>query len=101
MARCHRPRVVSEVSRSIYLQISVLLVCDSGRCDAKPDNLDAKGARLRSQIKTKFLINSWDSGILWTDFGVRADIVVSVLVNVSLLRPERTSTAIHVRFPAG
>ncbi|KAF8490678.1 hypothetical protein F5888DRAFT_1807962 [Russula emetica] len=45
------------------------------KCDAKPDNLDAGGARLRSQIKTELLINSWDPGILWTDFGVRADII--------------------------
>ncbi|KAI0245200.1 hypothetical protein BJV78DRAFT_1277494 [Lactifluus subvellereus] len=45
------------------------------KCDAKPDNLDAGGACLRSQRKTDFLINNWDPGTLWTDFGVRADIV--------------------------
>ena len=47
------------------------------RCDAKPDNLDAGNARLRNHKKTEFLINSWDPGTLWTDFGVHADIVVS------------------------
>jgi len=71
------------------------------RCDAKPDNLDAKGARLRSQIKTEYLINSWDSGILWTDFGVRADITVSLSVDMYLMHPEHISIAVHVRFPAG
>ncbi|KAF8487903.1 hypothetical protein F5888DRAFT_1796499 [Russula emetica] len=45
------------------------------KCDAKPDNLDTGGARLRSQIKTELLINSWDPGILWTDFGVHVDII--------------------------
>jgi hypothetical protein len=32
------------------------------------------GARYHE--KTDFLIGTWDPGILWTDFGVRADIVV-------------------------
>ncbi|KAH9983602.1 hypothetical protein BJV74DRAFT_878857 [Russula compacta] len=35
------------------------------KCDACPDNLDAPD----------FLISAWDPGILWTDFGVCADIV--------------------------
>ncbi|KAH9952829.1 hypothetical protein BJV74DRAFT_929895 [Russula compacta] len=39
------------------------------KCDAKPDNLDAGGALPRSQTKTEFLINNWDPGTLWTDFG--------------------------------
>jgi hypothetical protein len=55
------------------------------RCDAKPANLDAGGARSRSQRKTEFLIDNWDAGILWTDFGVRADIVVSLSAELSLL----------------
>jgi hypothetical protein len=48
------------------------------RCDAKPDNLDAGNARLRNRKKTKFLIDNWEPGTLWTDFGVRADIVVGL-----------------------
>lgn len=70
------------------------------RCDAKPDNLDAGDAHLRSQIKTEFLVNNWNPGILWTDFGVRADIVVSLLADMSLPRPERAPIAIHIWFPA-
>ncbi|KAH9986315.1 hypothetical protein BJV74DRAFT_878515 [Russula compacta] len=45
------------------------------KCDAKPNNLDVGNSCLRSQIKTEFLINNWDLGTLWTDFGVCADIV--------------------------
>ena len=72
------------------------------RCDAKPDNLDAGGARLRSQIKTEFLINNWEPGVLWTDFGVRADIVVSLLADMSFLRSEHTQIlAIHILLPTG
>ncbi|KIM80298.1 hypothetical protein PILCRDRAFT_9821 [Piloderma croceum F 1598] len=45
------------------------------KCDAHPKNLDAAGARRRTRAKTDFLISSWDPGTLWTDFGIRADIV--------------------------
>jgi hypothetical protein len=70
------------------------------RCDANPDNLDAGGARLRSQIKTEFLIDNWDPGTLWTDFGVRADIVVSLSAALCIQLPEHVSIAIHMWFPA-
>lgn len=46
------------------------------RCDARPDNLDRPGSHRRSHVKTDFLINTWDPGILWDQFGVRSDIVV-------------------------
>ncbi|KAH9988442.1 hypothetical protein BJV74DRAFT_885330 [Russula compacta] len=45
------------------------------KCTARPENLDAPGARWRTQTTTDFLISTWDPGILWTDFGVRADIL--------------------------
>ena len=46
------------------------------RCNAHPENLDAPGARQRTHEMTDFLIRTWDASILWTDFGIRADIVV-------------------------
>ena len=46
------------------------------RCDAPPNNLNHEGAHWRTQVKANFLISAWDPGTLWTDFGVRADIVV-------------------------
>jgi len=97
----YRPGVVPKVSCSIHLWIHNYLQYLRARCDAKPDNLDAGGARLRSQIKTELLINSWDPGILWTDFGVRADIIVSLLANMSRLHPKHTSIAFHIQFPKG
>ncbi|KAI0004338.1 hypothetical protein BJV74DRAFT_876020 [Russula compacta] len=45
------------------------------KCTARPENLDAPGARRRTQTTTDFLISTWDPGILWTDFGVRTDIL--------------------------
>lgn len=48
----------------------------NARCDAKPSDLDADDARLRTRGKDEFLISTFDPGILWTDFGIRADIVV-------------------------
>ena len=46
------------------------------RCDGHPDDLDADDTRRRSHQKTGFLINTFDPGILWDDFGVRSDIMV-------------------------
>ncbi|KAH9954257.1 hypothetical protein BJV74DRAFT_880185 [Russula compacta] len=45
------------------------------KCTARPENLNAPGARRRTQTTTDFLISTWDPGILWTDFGVCADIL--------------------------
>ncbi|KAJ6455051.1 hypothetical protein C8R45DRAFT_1188795 [Mycena sanguinolenta] len=45
------------------------------KCEAHPDHLDAPGARLRTKTKTEALIECFDPGILWDDYGVRADVV--------------------------
>ena len=55
------------------------LAFNFSRCDAHPDNLDAGGAQQRTHEKTNFLINAWDLGTLWTDFGICTDVVVSAL----------------------
>ena len=81
MARGHCARLVPEVRSLLLSYLPNDYICC--RCDAKPNNLDAGGARLRSQRKTEFLINNWDPGTLWTDFGIRADIVVSPLAENS------------------
>ena len=49
------------------------------RCNAPPDNLDRPNSRRRTHEKTDLYVSAWDSGTLWTDFGIRADIVVSSL----------------------
>ncbi|KAJ7138132.1 hypothetical protein C8R44DRAFT_828463 [Mycena epipterygia] len=45
------------------------------KCDARPDHLNAEGACLRTRTKTETLITCFDPGILWDDYGVRANIV--------------------------
>ncbi|KAJ6617037.1 hypothetical protein B0H10DRAFT_1948719 [Mycena sp. CBHHK59/15] len=45
------------------------------KCDAHPNHLDVEGARLRTRTKTETLIQCFDPGILWDDYGVRSDIV--------------------------
>jgi Plavaka transposase len=55
---------------------NVLLLIIFGRCDAKPDNLDAPCSHRRTHEKTDFLIKNFDPGILWDEYGIRGDIVV-------------------------
>jgi hypothetical protein len=47
-----------------------------GRCDAEPNDLDASGSHRRTHEKTDYLINNFNPGILWDEYGIRADIVV-------------------------
>ncbi|KAH9986224.1 hypothetical protein BJV77DRAFT_1061839 [Russula vinacea] len=44
------------------------------KCGAHPENLDAPGAQHRTQALTAFQVNLYDPGVLWTDFGLRADV---------------------------
>ena len=67
---------LSEFAMTIWGLFLISTIC---RCDARPDNLDAPGARRRTHETTDFLLSAWDPGILWTDFGVRADLVVRSL----------------------
>jgi hypothetical protein len=46
--------------------------------------------------KNEYLINNWDPGTLWTDFGVRADIVVSSSRCKLLEVSELKSAAVHL-----
>ena len=50
-----------------------------GRCDAKPTNLNAPGSHQHTHEKTDFLIKNFDPGILWDEYGIRADVVVCVI----------------------
>ncbi|KAH7906149.1 hypothetical protein BJ138DRAFT_1016682 [Hygrophoropsis aurantiaca] len=45
------------------------------KCDARPENLDARNTLPRSRHKTQFLIRSFASSVLWSNFGVRANII--------------------------
>jgi hypothetical protein len=75
MACCYCSRMVSKVSFSIGVFANITYFI---RCNAHPSNLDAGGARERNHEKMDFLIGTWDPGTLWDDFGIRANIVVSL-----------------------
>lgn len=104
MVGCGCSRVVPQVS--IFPSQSVAILAwptyDIHRCDANPKNLDADGANPRWQGKTNFLINTWDPGILWSDFGVRSDVLVLFFFVSTTHCPHiHPLEAIHSRLPPG
>ncbi|KAJ7457137.1 hypothetical protein B0H11DRAFT_2160829 [Mycena galericulata] len=64
---------IADYPEQVWLAAIVQNWCP--KCDAHPDHLDAEGARLRTRTKTEALITCFDPGILWDDYGIRADIV--------------------------
>ncbi|KAJ7017983.1 hypothetical protein C8F04DRAFT_978189, partial [Mycena alexandri] len=64
---------IADYPEQVWLTMIVQNWCPT--CDAPPDELDAEGARPRTQAMTEFLITQFDPGILWDDFGIRADVV--------------------------
>ncbi|KAJ6609901.1 hypothetical protein B0H10DRAFT_2438356 [Mycena sp. CBHHK59/15] len=64
---------IADYPEQVWLTAIVQNWCP--RCDAKPDNLDAPGARPRSDEKTAFLVTCFDPGTLWDDFGIRSDVI--------------------------
>ncbi|KAJ7737732.1 hypothetical protein B0H16DRAFT_1762218 [Mycena metata] len=64
---------IADYPEQVWLAAVVQNWCP--KCEAFPDNLDAAGARLRSRTKTEALIKCFDPGILWDEYGVRADVV--------------------------
>ncbi|KAJ7224045.1 hypothetical protein GGX14DRAFT_648209 [Mycena pura] len=64
---------IADYPEQVWLAAIVQNWCP--KCDAFPDRLDADGARLRTRTKTEVLIECFDPGILWDDYGIQADIV--------------------------
>ncbi|KAF8176827.1 hypothetical protein K438DRAFT_1978871 [Mycena galopus ATCC 62051] len=64
---------IADYPEQVWLAAIVQNWCP--KCDAHPDRLDAAGARLRNKTKTEVLIDCFDPGILWDDYGLRSDIV--------------------------
>ncbi|KAF8217294.1 hypothetical protein K438DRAFT_1914649 [Mycena galopus ATCC 62051] len=65
---------IADYPEQVWLAAIVQNWCP--KCDAYPDRLDAAGARLRNKTKTEVLIECFDPGILWDDYGLRSDIVL-------------------------
>ncbi|KAF8200520.1 hypothetical protein K438DRAFT_1822115 [Mycena galopus ATCC 62051] len=64
---------IADYPEQVWLSCIVQNWCP--KCDAKPDNLDAPGARRRKDTKTAFLVTCFDPGTLWDDFGIRSDVI--------------------------
>ncbi|KAJ6540708.1 hypothetical protein B0H19DRAFT_1313483 [Mycena capillaripes] len=62
---------IADYPEQVWLAAVVQNWCP--KCEAIPDALDTEGARLRTRTKTEALIMCFDPGILWDDYGVRAD----------------------------
>jgi len=62
--------------------MTTIITCHSNshsdRCPGDPDDLDA-GHGWRSRDLTESLIENFDPGILWDEYGIVADVVVRVL----------------------
>jgi hypothetical protein len=84
------------------------------RCDAQPDNLDDFMAHLWTHEKTDFLCQLFNPSIVWDEYGLQSDVVVSwtislsdieITVNISLaiyswIPMCRYSWANHTRSPS-
>jgi len=71
-----RPGLVPKVciqQMTLFFEVLTILC---GRCDAEPNDLDAPGSHRRTHEKMDYLIKNFDPGILWDEYGIRADIVV-------------------------
>ncbi|TRM58162.1 hypothetical protein BD626DRAFT_408644 [Schizophyllum amplum] len=64
---------IADYPEQVWLSAIVQGWCP--KCDACPDDLDGSGSRKRTHKKTEYLISVFDPGILWSDFGVRTDVV--------------------------
>ena len=63
---------------AFYSAMDTLLTC-LPRCEALPENLDNPNANLRSQERMEFLLKTFDPGMIWDNYGVCDDVMVSVL----------------------
>ena len=62
---------------ALKLTVSCLPTVFLTRCNARPKDLDKPGSHHRTHEKTDFLIQNFDPGLLWDEFGIHSDIVVS------------------------
>ncbi|KAJ6468111.1 hypothetical protein C8R47DRAFT_1302846 [Mycena vitilis] len=84
---------IADYPEQVWLSSVVQNWCP--KCDAKPHHLDTAGARRRNHEKTDFLITCFDPGILWSDFGIRADVVVSEAILCLLRIADRIRVAVY------
>ncbi|KAF5338761.1 hypothetical protein D9611_013338 [Ephemerocybe angulata] len=65
--------VIADYPEQVWLSGIVQGWCP--KCRARPDNLDDPNAPRRTHEQTDTLIDTYDPGILWDEYGIREDIV--------------------------
>lgn len=68
---------MSEVRKESYSRIPLLT--SFFRCTAPPNNLDSGRHVRRSEAHTELVVEAFELGTLWDEYGLVGDIVVSVL----------------------
>ncbi|KAJ3994076.1 hypothetical protein F5050DRAFT_1576335 [Lentinula boryana] len=64
---------IADYPEQVWLSCIVSGWC--AKCMNQPDCLDSDENRPRTELKTNFVINAFDPGIVWDDFGSRSDVV--------------------------
>jgi hypothetical protein len=62
----------------------VTLLLTTCRCTAPPTDLDGEGYVPRSRDHTEALVEEFELGVLWNEYGLIGDIVVGLLFSASL-----------------
>lgn len=79
--------VLSECRIRSLKSVLLLTFLRYDRCTAPPNNLDGRGYPRRSHVHTRALLEAFDHRVLWDDYGVVADIIVSPWPPSPLLCP--------------
>jgi hypothetical protein len=78
-AGLHRARLVPKVRVTATHKIRGTLTNKLFRCTAPAADLDSKRHVRRSQAHTELVVEAFELGVLWDEYGLVGDVVVSVL----------------------
>ena len=90
--------VVSNWCSKYVLTSCFCTIWHISRCDALATNLDGPGSHCRSHKKTDFLIQTFDPGILWDEFGIWHDVVGIFLGCKSFANTVQLASRSHMGF---
>jgi hypothetical protein len=62
-----------------FLQLRTLIYLS--RCTAPADNLDGDLYGRRSRDHTEILVEAFELGVLWDEYGLVGDVIVRLLIN--------------------